>query len=276
MSNSNLVDYIKISPNSTNPRNKPVTKITIHHMAGNFTVEQCGNAFASKARQASSNYGIGTDGRVGLYVEEENRSWASSSRENDNMAVTIEVANDVSGGNWHVSDTAFEKLIDLCTDICKRNNIKELNFTGDKSGNLTMHKYFAATGCPGPYLESRFHYIASEVNKRLRSKEIPREIENTPDIVKALNERGIMTNPELWNVKMTSDVNAYWLARKIANLTENSPMRENKLETVNDIVWELNYRGVITDKKLWMKLFEEDKNLYWLGYKAVNMTANKK
>lgn len=275
MSRSKLVDYVKISPNSTNPRNKPISKITIHHMAGNFTVEQCGNGFASKARQASSNYGIGTDGRVGLYVEEENRSWASSSRENDNMAVTIEVANDVSGGNWHVSDTAFEKLIDLCTDICKRNNIKELNFTGDKSGNLTMHKYFAATGCPGPYLESRFHYIASEVNKRLKSKEIPREIENTPDIVKALNERGIMTNPELWNVKMTSDVNAYWLARKIANLTENSPMRENKLETVNDIVWELHFRYLITDKNVWLKILEADKNMYWLAYKACNQTVNK-
>jgi hypothetical protein len=275
MSRSKLVDYVKISPNSTNPRNKPISKITIHHMAGNFSIEQCGAVFANKARQASSNYGIGTDGRVGLYVEEENRSWASSSRENDNMAVTIEVANDVSGGNWHVSDTAFEKLIDLCTDICKRNNIKELNFTGDKSGNLTMHKYFAATGCPGPYLESRFHYIASEVNKRLKSKEIPREIENTPDIVKALNERGIMTNPELWNVKMTSDVNAYWLARKIANLTENSPMRENKLETVNDIVWELHFRELITDKNVWLKILEADKNMYWLAYKACNQTINK-
>lgn len=275
MSRSKLVDYVKISPNSTNPRNKPISKITIHHMAGNFSIEQCGAVFANKARQASSNYGIGTDGRVGLYVEEENRSWASSSRENDNMAVTIEVANDVSGGNWHVSDTAFEKLIDLCTDICKRNNIKELNFTGDKSGNLTMHKYFAATGCPGPYLESRFHYIASEVNKRLKSKAIPREIENTPDIVKALNERGIMTNPELWNVKMTSDVNAYWLARKIANLTENSPMRENKLETVNDIVWELHFRELITDKNVWLKILEADKNMYWLAYKACNQTINK-
>ena len=274
MSNSTLTDYIKISPNSTNPRNKPITKITIHHMAGNFTVEQCGNAFASKARQASSNYGIGTDGRVGLYVEEQNRSWASSNRENDNMAVTIEVANDEIGGNWHVSDKALKKLIELCTDICKRNGIKELKFTGDKSGNLTMHKYFAATGCPGPYLESKFPYIASEVNKRLKAKEIPKEIENTPDIVKALNERGIMTNPELWNVKMTSDVNAYWLARKIANLTENSPMREKKLESVNDIVWELNHRGIVVDKKLWLRLFEEDKNLYWLGYKAVNMTKN--
>jgi hypothetical protein len=167
MSNSPLVNYTKISPNSSNPRNKPISKITIHHMAANLTVEQCGAVFAPASRQASSNYGIGTDGRVGLYVDEQNRAWTSSNKENDNMAVTIEVANDEVGGNWHVSDTALAKLIDLCTDICKRNGIKKLNFTGDKSGNLTMHKYFAATGCPGPYLESKFPYIADEVNKRL-------------------------------------------------------------------------------------------------------------
>ena len=171
MSNSSLVNYTKISPNSSNPRSKKISKITIHHMAGNLTVEQCGNVFAPTSRQASSNYGIGTDGRVGLYVDESNRSWASSSSANDNMAVTIEVANDVVGGNWHVSDKALSKLIDLCTDICKRNGIPKLNFTGDKNGNLTMHKYFAATACPGEYLESKFPYIANEVNKRLSGAE---------------------------------------------------------------------------------------------------------
>lgn len=167
MSNSSLVNYTQISPNSSNPRNGKISKITIHHMAGNLTVEQCGNVFANKNRQASANYGIGTDGRVGLYVDEANRSWATSSRANDNIAVTIEVANDVVGGNWHVSDKALSKLIDLCTDICKRNGIKKLNFTGDASGNLNMHRYFAATACPGDYLASKFPYIADEVNKRL-------------------------------------------------------------------------------------------------------------
>ena len=167
MSNSSLVNYTQISPNSSNPRNRKISKITIHHMAGNLTVEQCGNVFANKNRQASANYGIGTDGRVGLYVDEANRSWATSSRANDNIAVTIEVANDVVGGNWHVSDKALSKLIDLCTDICKRNGIKKLNFTGDASGNLNMHRYFAATACPGDYLASKFPYIADEVNKRL-------------------------------------------------------------------------------------------------------------
>lgn len=167
MSNSPLVDYVKISPNSTNPRKDTIKKITIHHMAGNLTVERCGEVFAPKTRKASSNYAIGSDGRVGMYVEEKNRSWCSSNAGNDNQAITIEVANDGGAPDWHVSDAALAKLIDLCVDICKRNGIAKLNFTGDKSGNLTMHKYFTATVCPGAYLESKFPYIADEVNKRL-------------------------------------------------------------------------------------------------------------
>lgn len=171
MSNSNLVDYTKISPNSTNPRKDTIRKITIHHMAGNLSVETCGNVFAPSSRQASSNYGIDSNGRVGMYVEEKNRAWTSSSPANDNQAVTIEVANDRTGGDWHVSDTALAKLIDLCVDICRRNGIAKLNFTGDASGNLTMHKWFAATACPGAYLESKFPYIAAEVNRRLGAAE---------------------------------------------------------------------------------------------------------
>ena len=167
MSNSKLVNYTCLSPNCNKPRNSKIDTITIHHMAGNCSVETCGAIFASPSRQASSNYGIGSDGRVGLYVDEANRSWCSSNAANDHRAVTIEVANDVMGGNWHVSDKALAKLIDLCVDICERNGIKKLNFTGDKTGNLTMHKWFSATGCPGEYLESKFQYIADEVNKRL-------------------------------------------------------------------------------------------------------------
>lgn len=167
MSRSSLVDYVKISPNSSNPRNNKIKKITIHHMAGNLTVESCGNVFQNKNRQASSNYGVDSNGRVGLYVEEENRAWTSSNRVNDNQAVTIEVANDGGAPDWHVSDKALTKTILLCVDICRRNGIERLNFTGDSSGNLTMHKMFTATTCPGPYLESKMQYIANEVNKIL-------------------------------------------------------------------------------------------------------------
>ena len=166
MSNSSLTNYTKLSPNSST-RNGKIDRITIHHMAGNLTVEACGAVFQNTSRQASSNYGVGSDGRIGLYVDEHRRAWTSSNRENDNRAVTIEVANDGGAPNWHVSDKALEATIALCTDICKRNGIAKLNFTGDKTGNLTMHKWFTNTECPGPYLGSKFPYIADEVNKRL-------------------------------------------------------------------------------------------------------------
>ena len=180
MSNSKLVSYTKISPNSTNPRNHKIDKITIHHMAGNLSVETCANVFQG-SRQASSNYGVGTDGRVALYVDEANRAWTSSNRANDMRAVTIEVANDGGAPDWHVSDKALEATIALCVDICQRNGIAALNFTGDASGNLTMHKWFAATSCPGPYLESKFPYIAQEVNRRLNGAQPePEEEEKEP------------------------------------------------------------------------------------------------
>lgn len=171
MSNSPLVNYTKISPNRTSPRNHKNDRITIHHMAGNLTVEQCGNVFAPSSRQASANYGIGNDGRVGMYVEEKDRSWCSSNSANDHRAVTIEVANSATGEPWPVSDKALNKLVDLCVDICKRNGIPKLVYTGDTSGNLTMHRWFAPTGCPGTYLASKFPWIAEQVNKRLNGNQ---------------------------------------------------------------------------------------------------------
>ena len=173
MSNSQLVNFTKISPNSSNPRKDKIKKITIHHMAGKLSVETCGNVFAPTSRQASANYGIGSDGRIGMYVEEKNRAWTSSSAANDNQAVTIEVANDQIGGNWHVCDKVLSKLIDLCVDICQRNGIQKLSYTGDANGNLTRHNMFANTNCPGPYLQSKFPYIAAEVNKRLGASTSP-------------------------------------------------------------------------------------------------------
>lgn len=125
MSNSSLVEYTRISPNSNNPRSSGIKKITIHHCAGNVAVETLGSIFAAASRQASANYGIGSDGRVGMYVEEKNRAWTSSNAENDQQAVTIEVANDGGAPDWHVSDKALSKLIELCVDICQRNGIEK-------------------------------------------------------------------------------------------------------------------------------------------------------
>lgn len=174
LTNSSLISYIKISPNKTSPRNHVIDTITIHCMAGNLSVETCGNVFAPTSRKASSNYGIGSDGRIAMYVEEKDRSWCSTNAANDNRAVTIEVANDGGAPDWHVSDKAMKSLIELVTDICKRNNIKELKWKADKSligqidkQNMTVHRWFAAKACPGDYLYNKHSYIAEEVNKRL-------------------------------------------------------------------------------------------------------------
>ena len=167
--NSSLIDYIYLSPNADFPRESEIRKITIHHMAGDLALEDLGETFSRRDRRASSNYAIDTKGRVALYVEEENRAWTSSSRENDDQAVTIEVANDELGGDWHVSEEAYEALLDLVVDICSRNGIDQLRFTGDADGNLTIHKMFSdETECPGPYLEERMEEISDEVNKRLK------------------------------------------------------------------------------------------------------------
>lgn len=168
MSNSSLVTYTKLSPHYYSREGTPITDITIHHMAGNLTVYQCGEVF--QTREASANYGIDGEGRVGLYVEEKNASWANANASSNRRSITIELANDEIGGEWHVSDTALYKCIDLCVDICQRNGIKELRYTGDTSGNLTRHNMFYATACPGAYLQSKFPYIESEVNKRLNMK----------------------------------------------------------------------------------------------------------
>lgn len=166
--NSPLTEYVYLSPNATFPRENPIEKITVHHMAGDLSLEELGHSFGEWDRQASSNYAIDSAGRVALYVEEADQAWTSASEENDSRAVTIEVANDQTGGDWHVSDASFEALTALCTDICRRNGIKELRFTGGPEGSLTTHRMLDPdTLCPGPYLQGRMEELAKAVNARL-------------------------------------------------------------------------------------------------------------
>lgn len=174
MSNSPLVSYTKLSPNHSGPRKHAIDTITIHCMAGNLSVESCGAMFSKKERKASSNYGIDSNGRIGLYVDEGNRSWCSSNSANDHRAVTIEVANTEAKDPWPVSDKAYAALIDLLVDICQRNGIKRLLWRGDKNlvgqvdkQNMTVHRWFAAKACPGDWLYNRHGQIAKEVNERL-------------------------------------------------------------------------------------------------------------
>lgn len=176
MVKSSLATVVVESPNRSSPRMSKIDTITIHCMAGNLSVESCGALFAKSSRKASSNYGIGSDGRIACYVGEEDRSWCSSNRANDNRAITIEVAND--GGadtGWHVSDKAYKALISLLVDICRRNNISKLVWSNSKSDrvnhkngcNMTVHRDFANKSCPGDYLYSLHSKIAKEVNSYL-------------------------------------------------------------------------------------------------------------
>lgn len=182
MSNSPLVSYTKISPNRSSPRNHKIDTVTIHCVVGQCSVETLGNVFAPTSRQASSNYGVGVDGRIGMYVEEKDRSWCSSNAANDNRAITIEVASDTKEP-YAVNAKAYAALIDLLVDICKRNGIKELVWSTNKADrvnhrngcNMTVHRDYANKSCPGTYLYERHAQIASEVNKRLGGTSIKPE-----------------------------------------------------------------------------------------------------
>ena len=224
MSNSKLVSFARISPNRTSPRTHTIDTVTIHCTAGQLSVEQLGDIFASVERGASSNYGIGTDGRVGMYVEESDRSWCSSNAVNDDRAVTIEVAS----GKYHpyaVSDKAYTALIDLLTDICRRNGIKRLVWSESKNDrvnhlggcNMTVHRDYANKSCPGTYLYERHGEIAAKVNAKLSPKTKSEEIN---DFVWELAERGIVTDKALWLEKAESDVNVYWLMKKFIAFIE--------------------------------------------------------
>ena len=143
-----------------------VCKITPHHMAGVLSGEQCAKLFQNPNRQASANYCIGNDGGIVGCVDENNKAWTSSSSSNDCQAITIEVSNSSTGGDWPISEAAWNSLVNLCVDICKRHGFT-LKYDGTKNGSLTRHNMFAATSCPGKYLQNRFQELADTVNAKL-------------------------------------------------------------------------------------------------------------
>ncbi len=175
--NSPLVSYTKLSPNHSGQRTHAIDRITPHCVVGQCSVETLGNIFAPTSRQASCQYGIGADGRVGMYVEEKNRSWCSSSNANDQRAITIECASD----NTHpyaFKDVVYDKLVELCVDICERNGKSKLLWLGDKDKTLnyspksdemvlTVHRWFANKSCPGDWLYNRLGNLATAVTERL-------------------------------------------------------------------------------------------------------------
>ena len=181
--NSSLVSYTKLSPNHSGQRTHSIDRITPHCVVGQLSAESICGCFTSPSRQASCNYGIGTDGRISLCVEEKNRSWCSSSNANDQRAITIECASDMSEP-YAMNDKVYASLISLCTDICKRNGKKKLLWFGDKDRTLnyapksdemviTVHRWFANKSCPGNWLYARLGDLATKVTANLGDNTSP-------------------------------------------------------------------------------------------------------
>ena len=174
---STLVSCTVSSPNNSGTRTYPVTRITPHCMVGQLSAQGCGALFKSPSREASSNYGIGTNGEIGLYVDETKRSWCSSSADNDNRAITIECASDTRSP-YAMNSKVYASLVRLCVDICKRYGKKKLLWFADKNKTLaykprademiiTVHRWFANKSCPGDWLYNRLGKLASEVTAQL-------------------------------------------------------------------------------------------------------------
>ncbi|MBP3748434.1 MAG: N-acetylmuramoyl-L-alanine amidase [Ruminobacter sp.] len=177
MANSPLVSYTKLSPNHSGKRVCQISRITPHAVVGQLSVERICGCFAGKDRQASCNYAIGTDGRIGLCVDEQNRSRCSSSRDNDQRAVTIECASGLTEP-YAMKPEVYSALIDLCADICRRNGKRKLVWIADRDKALiyevkpdemllTVHRWFARKSCPGNWLFSKLGDFAQAVNSRL-------------------------------------------------------------------------------------------------------------
>lgn len=175
--NSSLVSYTKLSPNHSGQRTHSIDRITPHCVVGQLSAESICGCFTSPSRQASCNYGIGKDGRISLCVEEKNRSWCSSSNANDQRAVTIECASDMSEP-YAMNSAVYDSLVKLCTDICKRNGKKKLLWLGDKAKTLnyapksdemvlTVHRWFANKSCPGNWLYAKLGDLAAKVTANL-------------------------------------------------------------------------------------------------------------
>lgn len=194
--NSPLVTYTQISPNKTVPRKNEIERITIHCVVGQVTCKRLGEIFAPSSRQASSNYGVCTDG-IAQFVEEKDRSWCTGTGNlkgsNDHLAVTIEVASDTKHP-YAVRDDVFENLVKLCIDICKRNSKNKMLFLGDKAKTetykpkpnemiLTAHRWYQNTICPGDYLYSRFQEICDTVNKTFGTYKNPAKTIIVGDVI---------------------------------------------------------------------------------------------
>lgn len=234
--NSGLVVYTKLSPNHSGQRTHSIDRITPHCVVGQCTAEGLGDWFAKSSTQASSNYGIDRDGRVGMYVEEKNRSWCTSSNANDQRAITIECASDTTEP-YAFRDVVYQKLIVLCVDICKRYGKTKLLWFGDKDKTLnynpasnemvlTVHRWFANKSCPGNWMYARMGDLASKVTAQLggTTTETPKE-DTTPVAT------GTSSNEEtIWNYLAGKGLNSYAIAGIMGNLYAESGLNPQNLQ----------------------------------------------
>lgn len=200
MSNSKLATekYLAYSGNYTKGRSKKISKITIHHMAGVLSAKECGAIFQKVGRKGSSNYGIGKNGEIAIYVDEANTSWCDSNWDSNCKSVTIETSNSKTGGDWLVSDKVLESLIKLVADIAKRNNLGTLV----KGKNVTWHSMYYNTACPGKYLLSKMDYIVNKANEINQGK-------NELKITRIEKKKIVLnSNTNLWDLTFDSYSNA--------------------------------------------------------------------
>lgn len=278
-SNSPLIDYVDLSPiehHGYGPRTHAIDRITIHHAAMKCTVEDLGRVFHRK--NATSNYGIGNDGRVGMYCEEKNAAGTSSNRVNDERAITIEVSNELCAPYWTISAAAMNTLINLCTDICQRNGIKKLIWSNSKNervnqlngANMSMHCDFAATTCPGPFLKQCMPNIAELVNQRL---DTPAPIPTVGYFINGYDYSPVF-NPEYYANKYPDlegafghDANQLWIHFQTFGMNEFRQASEE----FNPTVYKERYNDLES-------AFGEDNPMYYFHYvacgKAEGRTAN--
>lgn len=226
MSNSSLITYTNLTKHKTSNRTHKIDTITIHCYVGQVTAKQGCDYFATTTRKCSANYVVGCDGSIGLSVEEKNRAWTSSSSSNDHRAITIEVASDKTHP-YKITDKAYKSLVKLVADICQRNGIKELKWQGNKNligqvdkQNMTVHRWFAATDCPGDYIYSLYGQIANEVNEILNPT--PKYLTSANDITWELNHSFFPISDTAKFVKeldeaKTKNSSLYWGYYKLVN-----------------------------------------------------------
>ena len=245
MGNSKLISCTILSPNNSGTRCYKLTRITPHCMVGQMTAKDCGALFAKSSREASSNYGIGKDGEIGLYVDESKRSWCTSSADNDNRAITIECASDTYAP-YAMNSKVWQSLINLCVDICQRYGKDTLLWLGDKNTSLkyqpkdnelilTAHRWFAAKSCPGDWLYKRLGTLADEVTKRLKATGAvapAQKEEEKPNTAAAslINNEETDRETQIWKFLANKELNHYAIAGLMGNLYAESALRPNNLQ----------------------------------------------